>query len=234
MKLGLITYNSQHLKTEQIIRGFSINGVFDRHNIEVYALPFVHRQQRKVLFEHRPFQFVGPHITDLCKLYDLTLTEVESDIHIDNSCDMYIILGAGILSPECVQGKKILNSHPGIIPTSRGLDAFKWSVYYNRPMGNALHFIDEETDKGKVILIKNTPIYYSDTIEEFAKRHYENELNIMLNFEHFLNNDAILTCHAEEMPATRRMPIDTEREMLLNYSAYKNLFAIGNAKNNML
>ena len=39
-------------------------------------------------------------------------------------CDYYIVAGAGILSKECLKGKRVLNGHPGIIPLVKGLDAF--------------------------------------------------------------------------------------------------------------
>ena len=72
-------------------------------------------------------------------------------------------LGAGILSKECVENKKIINSHPGIIPASRGLDSFKWAIYENKPLGVSLHCIDKEVDSGEIISIIPTTVYKTET-----------------------------------------------------------------------
>ena len=41
--------------------------------------------------------------------------------------DFFIITGAGILDVSFAEGKPIA-CHPGIIPTNRGLDSFKWAI----------------------------------------------------------------------------------------------------------
>lgn len=59
-QIGLITYNTNHLKTEQILSRLA-----GKYDLEVYALPFVPRKPREVLFQHRPDQSVAAHPGDL-------------------------------------------------------------------------------------------------------------------------------------------------------------------------
>ena len=54
-------------------------------------------------------------------------------------------------------------------------------------MGNTLHFIDNDTDLGKIIHQTKTSLYKDDTIFTFASRHYDSEINILVNFEKFIN-----------------------------------------------
>jgi phosphoribosylglycinamide formyltransferase-1 len=86
-----------------------------------------------------------------------------------------------------VRGKKIINCHPGILPAVRGLDAFKWTIYEMKPLGVTLHYIDEEVDSGEIISVIPTPIFITDDLETLARRHYENEIYVLSNFEEYLN-----------------------------------------------
>ena len=178
--LGIITYNMRHLKTEQILLQLA-----GRYNMRVYALPYVQRPVRTVLFQHRPEQSIAAHPRDICERYELPYIQVENDTQIDNHCELYLITGAGILSAECLSGKRILNGHPGVIPAARGLDAFKWSVYNMLPLGVTLHYIDEHVDAGEVVSIVPTPVFPSDTLEILARRHYENEIKLLVRFEEY-------------------------------------------------
>ena len=55
--------------------------------------------------------------------------------------------------------------------TVRGLDAYSEAIYNGYPLGNSLHAIDKEVDK--VVLLKMTPIFESDTWYSLARRHCE-------------------------------------------------------------
>ena len=138
---------------------------------------------------------------------------------INDNLDCFVITGAGIIDVNCFRNKPVVNAHPGIIPTSRGLDSFKWAILNNYQLGITLHFIDREVDKGKILCIKKTPIYLSDTIEMLARRHYELEIFILSKTLDFLeNSQEPLT---EQKPARMRMPRDTEKIMLDNFEKWK-------------
>ncbi|MCI9169700.1 MAG: hypothetical protein HFF42_01975 [Lawsonibacter sp.] len=213
---GIITYDTRHLKTEQILLQLA-----DRYDIRVYALSYVQRPARNVLFQHRPDQSVAVHPRDICAHYGLPYVPVENDAQIDSCCDLYLITGAGILSTECLRGKRILNGHPGVIPAARGLDAFKWSIYHMLPLGVTLHYIDEQVDVGEVVSIVPTPVFPSDTLETLARRHYENEIQTLVHFEEYLQHPQNPFTGIAEGESTRRMRAEQEQELPLRFGRYK-------------
>jgi len=219
INIGIITYNHNHLKTAQVVKNIIKRD--KGYSLKLYALPFVSRAQRQVLFNHRPPQENAEHPKELAEKYNLSFKTVSADTEIDNTCDIYIITGAGILSPQCVRNKKILNCHSGIIPMMRGLDSFKWAIYEQKPVGNTLHFIDEQVDKGEIISVIKTEILKEDTIESFAGRHYENEIEMLSNFDKHLKNPQNPFRECETGRAFRRMPIAVEQELSKCFDEYK-------------
>ena len=214
--LGIITYNKPHLKTQQVLEQLLAKSF----KTKLYTIPFVPRKPRKPKFQHRPNPFQGVPPEEIAQQHHLPLRACHSDAEIDNACDLYMVLGAGILSEECLEGKKVLNVHPGIIPISRGLDSFKWAIYHKRPLGNTLHFIDKEVDKGEVVSVLPTPVYPSDTPESLARRHYALEIGMLVDFERHLEEAHNPFEHLPSEPATRRMKPETEQEMLHRFKDY--------------
>lgn len=217
MKVGIITYDNEHLKTEQLVN----NLVLDKriHEIKLFALPFLKRKERKVLFQHRPNQNTGTLTRNLRKLDKVSFQEWSGSEIISDIVDFFLIAGAGIIDINFARGKPIVNAHPGIIPTSRGLDSFKWSILNGDRVGITLHLIDKEVDKGEVLFIEKTPIFYDDTIEALARRHYELEIFILSRVLDVLEERVITD--AEEKPARLRMPIDSEKNMLKVFNRWK-------------
>ena len=220
-RLGIITYSYPHLKTEQLLLGLISPMSNNTKDLKVYALPFKKRKEREILFLHRPNQAnaVSPEV--ICKSYDIEYKECCSDLDIDDSCDEYLIAGAGILSASAVEHKKIINCHPGIIPIARGLDAFKWSIYNMQPIGNTLHYINENVDDGEIIAVLPTPVFTTDSLETFARRHYENEIKMLSSFQYYINHPQNDYIGIEIQEATMRMPFDVEVKMLDMFESYK-------------
>lgn len=214
--VGLITYNHPHLKTKQIVE--RISGKYD--NIKMYALPFASRKERTVLFHHRPNQTTNMTPTTLAKRHDIEFIECDTDLEIDDDCDCYLILGAGILSEKCVENKKIINAHPGLIPASRGLDSFKWAIYNNIPVGNTLHYIDKYVDSGTIISTLSTPVYKTDCLQQLAQRHYEREIDILSNFDTYLKFPVKHYTNLQPNDPTMRMDTRTEEKMLTYFRRY--------------
>jgi len=214
--VGIITYKHHHLKTEQVLLGL----VGKVASLKVFALPFVLRKPRTVVFQHRPEQSGGAHTEQVARMMEAPYVECDSDVDVDDSCDLYLILGAGILSAECLRGKQILNCHPGLIPLSRGLDSFKWAIHENKPVGNTLHYIDAEVDAGEVVSSMPTPVFRSDTPETLARRHYELEIDMLVDFQRHLQEGRHLYRDCEPGEAHRRMPRAVEEQMLARFPDY--------------
>lgn len=219
--VGLITYDYPHLKTEQVISRL-LGKNFD---LKIYALPFVAREPRQVLFMHRPNQELSIHPKIIADARGISYIKCEDDLQIDDECDVYLVLAGKILSPECVRGKKILNCHPGVIPAVRGLDAFKWAILERKPLGVTLHFIDEEVDKGEIIAVVPTFVYSGDTLEILSRRHYESELEVQCNFDNFLENPVNDFKDIEEGETHRRMGNKDETEMIQTFNEYIRVFS---------
>ena len=63
--------------------------------------------------------------------------------------------------------QKIINIHPALLPSFPGLDAQGHGV---KIAGCTVHFVDEGTDSGPIILQKPVPVLNDDTEESLAAR----------------------------------------------------------------
>ncbi|GJL81769.1 MAG: hypothetical protein DHS20C01_14030 [marine bacterium B5-7] len=217
MRLGIVTYDSSHLKTEQLVIAYSKDARVD--TIEIFALPFIKRPQREVLIPHRPDQIKAVTTGCLVELDKVSFRRWDGRESLHDRVDVFVIAGAGILDIGFAGNKPIVNAHPGIIPTTRGLDSFKWAIYEGDPLGVTLHLIDNEVDKGELLAIERTPIFLSDTVETLSRRHYELEVELMKNVLDTV--DKRVDSVALEKPAHMRMPIGKEVEMLQKFDAWK-------------
>ncbi|MHC1682159.1 MAG: phosphoribosylglycinamide formyltransferase [Clostridiaceae bacterium] len=97
-----------------------------------------------------------------------------------------LIVLAGFFS--ILQGKiieefknKIVNIHPSLIPSFCGKGAYgihvhEMAVEYGvKVSGCTVHFVDEGTDTGSIILQKTVPVYGEDTPKELQMRILEQE-----------------------------------------------------------
>jgi phosphoribosylglycinamide formyltransferase 1 len=222
-KIGLITYSVPHSKTDLCITG--LLSKYDPMQLKIFSLPFIPRPERKVLFQHRPEQSCAANPVDYHSVYHIGYQKCDSDTEITNDCDIYLILCGKLISAEVIHGKKIINIHPGAIPSVRGLDAFKWAILEMQPLGITMHFIDERIDEGEIISIVKTPVLPSDTLESLAVRHYQNELLATINFENYLNDPVFEIQNLQSRPVARRMPFEKEKEMAATFESYKKRFA---------
>ena len=205
-----------HLKSEQLLCGLALDQSL---SLSVFALPFVEREQRTVLFEHRPNMRSGADMMAFCRFYDLPFQRIQTVNEIGEGYDACLIAGAGLLPGEFVERVPTINCHPGLIPAVRGLDAFKWAIHDNQPLGITLHLIDAEVDKGVHLISLETPIFASDTIENVASRHYHREIALMLNFRRWLKDPA-QPFNVPERTARMRMPKEVEQNMLDHAEEY--------------
>lgn len=227
-RLGIISYDHAHLKTEQLVHRFALRNRFTaagKLDLKLLVLPFSPRRPRAVLLAHRPDQEKSVNIRELAARHQLDILPCSYDF-IPDVADVYLIAGAGIFSARAIGKKRILNAHPGIIPSARGLDAFKWSILGGVRLGVTLHYIDAEVDAGETIAIVETPIFMSDSLEVLARRHYELELDVAAEFLTLLDGRANSNSVAyPENPSRMRMPIKIEQDMIAKFDEYKRKFS---------
>lgn len=207
-----LTYNAPHLKSQQVLTNWASRRAFD---VLVVGLPFRQFRKRSPQFAHRPNQDCGTPIQATCAELGYEFREALSLEELPpllRSSDCGVVLGAGILPEAVVSACPIINCHPGIIPESRGQDAFKWAILDDRDLGVTLHVIDAEVDMGKVLHVERTPIFSGDTLVQLSKRHYELEIFLLSTFD--LPRRFRHATSSEALPPKGRMNIVDEGRMM--------------------
>jgi phosphoribosylglycinamide formyltransferase-1 len=65
----------------------------------------------------------------------------------------------------------ILDVHPSLLPSFKGLNAQKQAFDYGvKISGCTVHFIDDDVDTGPIIIQESIPIYENDTEEDLSNR----------------------------------------------------------------
>ncbi len=71
---------------------------------------------------------------------------------------------------------KIVNIHPSLLPSFKGLDAQKQAFEYGVKLtGCTVHFVDEDLDHGAIILQKAVEVSDDDTAESLSAKILEHE-----------------------------------------------------------
>ena len=66
---------------------------------------------------------------------------------------------------------RILNIHPSLLPSFRGLRAYERAYEANTPFsGVSVHFVDEGVDTGKLIVQKKFSRFKRDSLQDFKER----------------------------------------------------------------
>lgn len=100
-----------------------------------------------------------------------------------------LVLLAGfmrILSPDFIREfrGRIMNIHPSLLPSFPGLAPQEQAIRHGvKVSGCTVHFVDEGTDSGPIILQEAVPVLDTDTPEQLAER--------ILHVEHILYPRAV-------------------------------------------
>jgi phosphoribosylglycinamide formyltransferase 1 len=215
-RIALITYDVPHKKTHDVLLRLIWRELF---NVTFVVTPFKSRPSREVLFQHRPSQLTGPAPTSLASRFGLGTLRIEDWRSFRGDFEFFLVCGSGLIDPEFCQTARIVNCHPGLIPQSRGLDAFKWAIYNDLPIGNTLHFIDHQVDLGEVFHHQMTDIFPEDDFAAFAERHYTAEIHLLSHFDCYLQNGKIFDFAVGD--SRKRMPRETEAQLVHRFEVYK-------------
>lgn len=216
-KVAILTYPIKHRKTYDVLSLLKANGYTD---VKVYAIPFHYKKKKLPFIQHRPeMNFQIPDLQELCSNlgYQYNLGNLEN-FHIEKN-RIVLIAGAGILPDSFVDSHIIINSHPGYIPNCRGLDAFKWAIVENQPIGVTSHLIGKYVDAGEVIERKLIDIYQTDTFHALAERIYENEVSMLVEAIKKYNVHKMIL--PENYEVHKRMPEEIEKNLMEAFEKYK-------------
>ena len=180
----LLTYDAPHRKTQDVAIRLMASG----HKFRVVAVPWVERKPRRFLYAHRPAEMTWPcePMNDpsvFFKNFGIDYMVCEGgwlfEVLLGLDPELIVVGGAGILPDSIVNGFRVLNFHPGLLPQCRGLDALKWSVLEGQQVGVTAHLCDEEADLGWRVSAVLVPVYENDTFHSFAMRQYEAEMGLI-------------------------------------------------------
>lgn len=99
--------------------------------------------------------------------------------HLKNNVDIIVLAGfLSILKGEIIQEFKdrIVNIHPSLIPSFCGNGMYGLKVHEHviksgvKVSGCTVHFVDEFTDNGPIIIQRTVPVYFEDDAETLQKR----------------------------------------------------------------
>lgn len=131
-------------------------------------------------------------IPAICIERKVFTSRADFEIAIANELKKYnveLVILAGfmrILSPVFINifSGRIMNIHPALLPSFPGLDAQQQAIDYGvRVSGCTVHFVDEGTDTGPIILQQAVPVMPGDTADTLSAR--------ILEVEHKLYPEAI-------------------------------------------
>jgi phosphoribosylglycinamide formyltransferase-1 len=145
--------------------------------------------------------FVNPKEFDGREAYDAELVRILDSKEIDLVCLAGFMR---IISPVFVSAyrNKIVNIHPSLLPSFKGLDGQKQAFDYGvKFAGCTVHFVDEEMDHGAIILQAVVPVENDDSADDLSAR--------ILKEEHRIYPEAVkLFCADKLRIEGRRVLID--------------------------
>lgn len=92
----------------------------------------------------------------------------------EKETDLVLLAGyLRIISDSLIDAykNKIINIHPSLLPSFKGLNAQKQAVEYGvKFTGCTVHFVEPDLDAGPIIMQKIIPVLENDTAETLAER----------------------------------------------------------------
>lgn len=215
--IAIITYDTAHRKTQDIVTKLLLNGYTD---LKLIVIPWVARKNFQPLYAHRPSNAVCLSIEELVQYVQIDFERVEVNVldsyFSSHSFQHILIAGAGILPENLVKHHKLINAHPGFLPNMKGLDAFKWAILKKEKIGVTTHYISEKADEGELIEKREIPCFFEDSFFSLAMRVYETEIEMLVNTIHLIdkNKASFASLSDETFTANMRMPHHYEIMMI--------------------
>jgi phosphoribosylglycinamide formyltransferase-1 len=112
------------------------------------------------------------------KVYESSLSDEVFKV-LNGKVDLIVLAGfLSILNGKLIASftNKIINIHPSLIPSFCGNGMYGLRVHKKaieagvKVSGCTVHFVDEETDHGPIIIQETVPVYFEDTADELQAR----------------------------------------------------------------
>ena len=222
--IAIITYDTPHRKTQDIITKLLLNGY---SNLKLVVIPWVKRKNFQPLYAHRPTNPVLIGTEELAKHTNIDFDRVQINklekYFSSNSFKHILIAGAGILPENLVKNHNLINAHPGFLPNVKGLDAFKWAILKGEKIGVTTHYISEKADEGKLIEKREISCFFEDSFFSLAMRVYENEIEMLVNAIHLIDNNQspFTSLNDKTFKANMRMPHHYEIMMMEKFNGLR-------------
>lgn len=221
-KVFVVAYDCPHRKTYDVL---TLLKAFGYKSVTVFTSPMTYKKTFIPLLQHRPNTV---HFIDTKTLCDnlnyrcINLKSLQELILFVKDVEEapVLIAGAGLLPNELLNKINFINVHPGYLPYARGLDAFKWSLLQNLPIGVTAHLLGQEVDSG--VLIHRLRIFpqKNDTFHSLAYKVYEEEINLLVKSIELYKNAKEIIQTLDTFPAHKRMPNEIEKTLDVTLKTY--------------
>ena len=147
----VITYDCPHRKTYDVLTLLKTKGY---ENVTAFCHPTTYRKTFRPLLQHRPSVLHAIGTQTLCRNLNfrcISLPSLEdlSD-HVGEIGETPVLIaGAGLIPNDLLHKVTFINAHPGYSPYARGLDAFKWSIFKNLPIGVTVHTVKGDSEENR-------------------------------------------------------------------------------------
>ena len=212
----ILTYNAPHRKTYDILCALKAEGY---KNVTVIATDYHYKKSFHPILEHRPTVNIDIFPSDLSKSLDFAFEHYKALSDVDYTRfeeSIFLIGGSGIIPAQFARKCKIINAHPGMLPYVRGLDALKWALLEDKPIGVTVHLISDEPDCGLLISQRKLELQPFDNLQSIGSRLYDLEVRMLIGsigqLDEALRKNIVLK--NDISVAHKRMPKELEIKLI--------------------
>ena len=137
--------------------------------------------------------------------------------------DLLVLCGANILGRELISipKKGCINFHSSLLPKFRGVAPIFWQLWFNKQAGVTIHYINEQIDKGDIILQEEVEIKHGDDIESLHIRAIDIGKVLMAKSINLIKNDMVIRKSQLGLKSSYFKKPTKDEEKLLNQKLIK-------------
>lgn len=148
------------------------------------------------------------------------------DYLIENKVDYVISFFTKLFEGEIlnIYKDKIINLHPALLPSFKGLDGFGDTVKYGtRYIGSTIHFIDSKMDEGRIIMQTVAPLDLNKSINYNRNIIFQQQCKSLLQTIKWLSDERISIVN-DKVSIKDAVFHDFEFSPSLDFTDAKNIF----------